>query len=289
MILFTKQQIDEAAFGTHVPCKCDRCGTLFTHKILYIRRMLRKTNYAAYTVRCSRKCLGGLIINWINKTCAQCGIQFNIKQDKKTSSGKKFCSKKCKDDHPQIQPTDFARKENGNLKTNCGQCKKEIMVIGWRHKKNKTGFSFCNSKCSAAYINKRRANKGYQKSKLEIYISKELNTQYPFLKIEYNEKKTIGYELDIYIPELKFAVEVNGIFHYKAINGDAKLARTQEIDKEKLELCSKADIDLLVINTMNVQFSINSSKPFLEKIYNKIDEKLNDSKYSISYCISYCI
>jgi len=42
---------------------------------------------------------------------------------------------------------------------------------------------------------------------------------YPDLVIHFNKKDAINSELDIYIPSLKLAFELNGIFHYEPIFG----------------------------------------------------------------------
>jgi hypothetical protein len=66
---------------------------------------------------------------------------------------------------------------------------------------------------------------GYNRSKLEIYLEQELIKLYSTLEIHFCRSDTIGSELDIYIPSLKLAFEINGIFHYKPIFGEDKLKK----------------------------------------------------------------
>lgn len=95
---------------------------------------------------------------------------------------------------------------------------------------------FCNKSCAASYNNKRK-NYGNRRSKLEIYIESRLKTTFPKLEVLYNDKTTINSELDFYFPDLKIAVELNGIFHYEPIYGDKKLEKIQSNDKQKLINC----------------------------------------------------
>lgn len=40
-----------------------------------------------------------------------------------------------------------------------------------------------------------------------------------YLDFKFNDRETIGLKLDIYIPSLKLAFEINGVFHRKNIFG----------------------------------------------------------------------
>ena len=66
-----------------------------------------------------------------------------------------------------------------------------------------------------------------------------------------NTKTPIGAELDFYFPELKIAVELNGIVHYQPIYGYKKLERVQEIDRGKILKCRMAGIKLIIIDVSN--------------------------------------
>lgn len=81
-----------------------------------------------------------------------------------------------------------------------------------------------------------------------MYLQAKLTTHYPDLSIFYNDRKAVGLELDIYIPHLLLAFEVNGIFHYKAIYGQTKLDKTINHDLEKQRLCKEQLINLIVLD-----------------------------------------
>ena len=67
---------------------------------------------------------------------------------------------------------------------------------------------------------------------------------FPNLEVLYSSKKIIGSELDIYIPSLKTAIEIQGIFHYEPIFGQEKLDQIQKNDLEKIQKCKELDIKL---------------------------------------------
>lgn len=115
---------------------------------------------------------------------------------------------------------------------------------------------------------------GTRRSKLEIYLEEQLTILYPNLQIDYNKKDAIGSELDIYIPSLNLAFELNGIFHYEPIFGINKLNQTQINDQNKFKSCIENKIDLCIIDTSFQQkFKINTSKKFLDIIANIINQR----------------
>ena len=101
---------------------------------------------------------------------------------------------------------------------------------------------------------------------------KKLISLYPTLKIDFNKKNAINSELDIYIPSLKLAFELNGIYHYEPIHGSNKLNQTQNNDQRKFQACYEHGISLCIIDTSKQKyFKENTSQEFLNIIVDIID------------------
>lgn len=173
----------------------------------------------------------------------------------------KFCSQKC-------HHLNLSKK----LTFNCTECNKEFTKPNAESKK--TINHFCSQRCAGLYNSKHRKT-GYRRSKLEIYLEEQLTILYPNLIIDYNKTNAIEAELDIYIPSLNVAFELNGSFHYEPIFGLDKLNKTQSKDQNKFKLCIEHKIDLCVIDTSNQKyFKPKSSQKYLDIINNIIKERL---------------
>jgi hypothetical protein len=199
--------------------------------------------------------------------CYQCGDTFlkekkYIKYELDFSNGWcMFCSKKCRGQ--------FNKKEQ---KVNCLNC--QSTFIKGNNQLIKTKNNFCSRSCSATYNNKNK-NHGTRRSKLEIWLEEQLTMLYPNLPIDFNKKDTIGSELDIYIPSLNLAFELNGIFHYEPIYGVNKLNQIQENDISKSKTCHDLKIDLCIIDTSQQKyFKPESSKKYLKIILKIINKRL---------------
>ena len=134
--------------------------------------------------------------------------------------------------------------------------------------------NFCSQSCSATYNNKHKKY-GIRRSKLETWAEEQLIDLYPDLKIRYNRKDAIESELDIYIPSLKLAFELNGIFHYQPIFGEPKLKKIQHNDKCKFQHCIEQGISLCVINTESHRYvTKKTSQKYIDIIIKHIDNNL---------------
>lgn len=72
--------------------------------------------------------------------------------------------------------------------------------------------------------------------------------------------KGVAYELDIYYPDLKVAIEVNGEQHYKTskLQSKRQLGKQQERDTFKADRCAEQGIELVVIKDMRSEEAIES-------------------------------
>lgn len=146
----------------------------------------------------------------------------------------------------------------------CTLCSKEFRRYNREIKKVKN--CFCSSSCAATYNNTHKT-KGTRRSKLESYLEEQLSLLFPSLVVRFNNKDIINSELDIYIPQFKLAIELNGIYHSKPIYGEEKLKKIQDNDLLKKEACTKQLITLVTIDTSNQKkWNLKSSEEFLLSI-----------------------
>lgn len=159
---------------------------------------------------------------------------------------------------------------NTPVEMKCSICSKTFLKLHKEIKKSKN--HFCSRSCAATYNNQNKTY-GIRRSKLEIWLEEHLIALYPNLEIHFNRKDTIGSELDIYIPSLKLAFELNGIFHYEPIFGNDKLQKIQENDSNKFQKCQEHGISLCIIDTSSQKyFKPKSSQKFLDIITEIIDK-----------------
>lgn len=182
-------------------------------------------------------------------TCKFCNKQIKVKR--KRHSLHQYCSKEC-DRLSRFSLID----------TVCKTCNKNIKIRPGELKKSKSGFSFCSKSCSAKHNNANRTG-GCSRSKIEIKFGQELQKLFPDLEFLFNSKIE-GYEIDIYIPSIKLAIEWNGKVHYQPIYGEEKLNNIQYRDYQKQLICQKLGIDLIVI------CDLTSRGDILEKSINKV-------------------
>jgi hypothetical protein len=173
----------------------------------------------------------------------------------------KYCSKDC-----------TTKAQTTKIPCICEQCGKDFLKVANQYKSTK--HHFCSQSCAGYYHNSHKTH-GFRRSKIEKYIERELKKLFPELSIVCNKVDTIQYELDIYLPELKLAFELNGVVHYKPIYGTKKFKQIKERDRLKKESCICSGIDLYVFNISSIKrFSEESSRPFLSEIVSKINERL---------------
>ena len=81
--------------------------------------------------------------------------------------------------------------------------------------------------------------------------------------------------MDIYLPSLKLAFELNGIFHYEPIFGDNKLSQIQNNDSNKFMKCQWHNISLCIIDVSSfIHFKELGAKKYLDIITTIIDQHL---------------
>lgn len=133
---------------------------------------------------------------------------------------------------------------------------------------------FCSRNCSVTYNNLHKTY-GIRRSKLEKWLEKQLAIIYPTLEIHYCRKDAINSELDIYLPSLRMAFELNGIFHYEPIHGQDRLDKIKNNDGRKYQACIEKEISLCIIDTSTMSyFKEEKGQKYLNIITNIINNKI---------------
>ena len=189
-------------------------------------------------------------------------IQRFIKGANPKNGKEMFCSKLC-----------TSRHRNPPISIVCEQCdktfKKKPSEMG------DTKHHFCSQSCAAKYTNAHKT-KGTRVSKLERWLAEQLVLLFPTLEFHFNRKDAINGELDIYVPALHLAFELNGIFHYEPIYGPEKLASIQNNDCRKIQACLEREIELCIIDvSMTTYFKPAKVQKFLDIIVSVVHSKLS--------------
>ena len=173
---------------------------------------------------------------------------------------RQFCSNSCRQKH-----------RSPSVEVRCKQCGKPFLKRASQAKRGKN--HYCSNSCNAKWTNAHKKH-GTRRSKLEVWLEEQLPALYPELEFHFNRKDAINSELDIYIPSLKLAFELNGIFHYEPIYGPDKLASIQNNDQRKFQACIEAGIELCIIDVSSQKyFKPKSSHKFLNIISSIIISK----------------
>lgn len=157
----------------------------------------------------------------------------------------KFCSQKCVHENRCKE----------KIKCNCSNCNKELTRLP--KKISESGKIFCSQHCAAIYNNAHKKT-GVRRSKLEIFLEQKLPKVFPNLEIKYNDREMCdSLELDLYIPSLNIAFELNGPVHYQPVFGKTQTEKNEYFnhirkkDIKKQELCQQKDINLYIIDVSN--------------------------------------
>ena len=156
------------------------------------------------------------------------------------------------------------------IDTSCKKCGSMLHVPNKDARKSKSGNNFCSRSCSASYNNLRRviSNSRSSRSLAEDYTIKLITNSFPHLKVVASARLPVTglLELDIWIPELELAIELNGPMHYFPIHGDAKLTKIQNNDLIKQQALTSANIRLIVVDISMLK-SATVTTAFLDRYF----------------------
>lgn len=192
-----------------------------------------------------------------NCICDYCHIDFYKPIAEVKRCMKNYCSKKC------MGMGNVTKQE-----VECKQCKVKFLKLLSQILKSPN--HYCSSSCAASYNNSHKTF-GIRRAKLEVYLEDQIRAHYPELELICNQKSTINSELDFYFPELRFAIELNGITHYEPIYGEKTFNKVQNNDKRKVIACYEKGIELAIVDSSTCSYLNESAK---DKYKNLIFELL---------------
>jgi len=302
IISHSLDQIDNAGYKDLVQIKCDICNAVFTRPAKQVKNSIKRgrkgffcsadcrskghvsngsTHYEMECHTCHTKFISRKRCGTQHVFCSRsCAARFN--KNGKFGKGKSkpglreyFRLKKEKDQlfPPSPKPRKSRVKKSRNMSfyitAKCHECGTEIVKRRSETKKAKHGMLFCSKSCRMRYYNvhilKRTSN---QRSHAEDYLIDLIKKDFPFLNVLPNDRAFLpsGLEIDIYIPDAKLAIELNGPVHYLPIYGENRLEKVQLKDSKKfLEIHDKG-LSLMVLDISR----LNSKKQqhlFLDKYY----------------------
>ncbi len=233
----------------------------------------------------------------ITKTCPKCDKRFEVQKVK----SRNFCSPACantrirtpetklkisescnlyyfKVNNGEIIPTDRKRKSINLHTKNCLNCGKE-------YSKNKSRLSrakYCSRSCGTTYKNTHQniCSKGglksvqsqNRRSKNEVYFS-ELCSAY-FGNVKNNEPIFNGWDADVILEDIKYAVLWNGKWHYEKLSKQHSLEQVQNRDRIKMKEIEKAGYVAYIIKDMG-----KYNKSFVEEEFSKFLDYLKNEKF----------
>lgn len=180
-----------------------------------------------------------------------------------------FCSRACK--------TEASKKRHT---ANCAVCGKSVTRQLSQLKKSKSGNIFCSPECGTIWSNW-QGPKFKSKSALEDQLGMALQKMFPEIEICLGDRSPLDSSVDIWIPSLKLAIEVNGPHHFGPIrNNLVAYLKTIKNDLRKIRQAKKAGIKLYVLNTGNLRGKKAFDKffPQLSRLLLKTEEEQDSSQ-----------
>ncbi|QGZ16158.1 hypothetical protein Kuja_1660 [Vibrio phage vB_VchM_Kuja] len=198
--------------------------------------------------------------------CTQCGSEGKFHEGR---GWQEFCSHECQRKAITTQGSELRNKilEKHSQIDNEKRLQKfeQTMMERYGYKHNLGHRPIINQ----IMINKRINNPIWGRSRLEIRLVDELRTM--GIQVVTNDRTIINKELDIYLPEFKIAIEVNGvIYHSEKFSNNAKHRHI-----EKTVLCNEKGIHLIHIwhDELNSEYRYNKTIKRLKWLLNKNDNK----------------
>lgn len=141
----------------------------------------------------------------------------------------------------------------------------------WQNKSEEEKLNLKKAANQAIRVSSRIGSK-LEKFLLQGLLEKGIDTKFHYEQMLVNTKL----QIDLFVPTINLAIEVDGPSHFDPVWGDATLAKTKTYDNKKQGLILGKGM-LLVRIKQKMDFSVSRSKLILEKLLNLIQEIKDDT------------
>lgn len=236
--------------------KCEQCNNSFSKEVK--QKRTRKIKFCS--TDCHRLSKGSE-----KRTCKFCHNSFIVTNWRLKRNEGIFCNKECERSYRRkdmIEEGGCFIEGKWHIPVICAFCKNKFLKDKIRAVK--FPLSFCNHSCSTKYLHKHKKLKLNIRSKSEDMLVNLIKEDFPNLIIILNDREVLdGLEIDILIPEMNLAIELNGPTHYFPIYGQEKLDKIINKDVRKQVIIQQKGINLIIIDT-----SHQNTKKRIETIIN---------------------
>lgn len=235
--------------SSEVQNHCKQCG----------KEIFRKRD----NIFCNKSCAAKFNnkVEYLEKLCLGCGRSFSVPP---YLGHRQFCSNKCGVQHlnrsraliqnkkPKMIKQAKHKKQAVMTEISCGFCSKNFLKWARDIKKpTKTGKNFCSRSCRTKYVHANcNPTQNVKQSVPQQMLFNLLKEKYPTATILYNDRTVLksSLELDIVLPDIKLAIEVNGPTHYFPIYGEEKFDAVINRDSIKLSEAQAIGYEVLILN-----------------------------------------
>lgn len=293
------EELDNIKYNTLIEIECDCCHSTFKRMRKIVGITLKRGSKHLF---CSHKCVSNFHkFEQKEYTCKNCNAVFYKTKNIIKNELRAFCSRKCYIDFKKRNavPKHLKYKRVSNLPKvikmakikkikvikekriskfskiicimNCHYCNKEMEKSHKDIIDNLGKNLFCSKSCRMTFFNlNTKKTYGCRKSYAETFLTSLIKDKYPNLEVRENVRDILDskLELDIYIPSLKLAIELNGPVHYFPIYGEGKLKNCQDRDiRKQIEIQDKK-LNLMVVNISKINTK-KKTEEFLTKVFNE--------------------
>lgn len=283
-MLISLNELDNKRSCELIPLECYECHNTFHKEKHYVLSFLKRNAGGLF---CSSKCSYKHYDKRILTECFLCHKE--IKRSRGEFAEKNFCSRKCtamyygdliKKSHPP-KPPKIKKERLPFFTIPCSFCKKEIKRQQYQINRSKTKTFFCNKSCKTQYLHKFQI-KHKPRSRAEKYLVSLIKKDFPSINLLENYRNLLSnnLEIDIYLPDYKLCIELNGPVHYFPIWGQEKLDCVHNKDIQKQIEITQLQLNLMVIDISKLN-SNRKTINFLDEYYISHIKPILDSKVEI--------